>query len=119
MADFRQILDECSESMRAVVSEAVGSGAELFKKSLRSKTPASRTKTRRYTTSIHRKGDLRAVAGVIFPANSRYETSGTDTRQRVEQVYREESKAILEHIASQIGSAVGNQPSTKIEIRKG
>jgi hypothetical protein len=113
------LLTDLMQKMLAVTSDAVGSGAKQFERVLRSRTPSNRTKTRRYTTSIHRKGELRAVAGVIFPANSRYETSGTDTRKRVERVYREESKAILEHIASQISSAVENQPSTKIEIRKG
>ena len=119
MVEFRQILDDLTETMNEAAAEAVGSGARLFEKVLRSRTPANRTKTRRYTTSIHRPGELKAVAGVIFPANSRYETSGTDTRKRVERVYREDSKLILEHIASKMSSAVENQPSTKIEIRKG
>jgi len=108
------LLTDMMQQMLAATSEAVGSGARLFEKILR-----SRTKTRRYTTSIHRKGELQAVAGVIFPANSRYETSGTDTRKRVERVYREDSKLILEHIASQMSSAAANQPSKRIEIRKG
>lgn len=107
------------QQMLAATSEAVGSGARLFEKVLRARTPSTRTKTRRYTTSIHRKGELKAVAGVIFPANSRYETSGTDTRKRVERVYREDSKVILEHIASQMSSAVESQPFKTIEIRKG
>mgnify|MGYP003421728564 FL=1 len=113
------LLTDMMQQMLAATSEAVGSGARLFEKILRSHTPSTRTKTRRYTTSIHRKGELQAVAGVIFPTNSQYETSGTDTRKRVERVYREDSKLILEHIASQMTSAVENQPSTKIEIRKG
>lgn len=113
------LLTDMMQQMLSATSEAVGSGARLFEKMLRSRTPSTRTKTRRYTTSIHRKGELQAVAGVIFPTNSQYETSGTDTRKRVERVYREDSKLILEHIASQMSSAVENQPSTKIEIRKG
>lgn len=105
--------------MLTATSEAVGSGARLFEKVLRSRTPSTRTKTRRYTTSIHRKGELKAVAGVIFPANLRYETAGTDTRERVERVYREDSKRILEHIANQMTLAVESQSLKTIEIRKG
>jgi hypothetical protein len=113
------LLTDLMQKMLAVTSDAVGSGAKQFEKVLRSRTPSTRTKTRRYTTSIHRKGELRAVAGVIFPANSRYETAGTDTQKRVERVYREESKAILEHIETQIATAVSSQQITRIEIRKG
>jgi len=105
--------------MLAVTSDAVGSGAKQFERVLRSRTPSNRTKTRRHTTSIHRKGELKAVAGVIFPANSRYETAGTDTRKRVERVYREDSETILKHIEQQLMEAVTSQPSTRIEIRKG
>lgn len=113
------LLTDMMQQMLVATSEAVGSGARLFEKVLRARTPSTKTKTRRYTTSIHRKGELQAVAGVIFPANSRYETSGTDTRKRVERVYREDSERILEHIASQMSSAAANQPSKRIEIRKG
>ena len=113
------LLTDLMQQMLAVTSEAVGSGARLFEKVLRSRTPSTRTKTRRYTTSIHRKGELRAVAGVIFPANSRYETAGTDTRKRVERVYREDSKMVLDHIANQMSLAALNQPARRIEIRKG
>lgn len=113
------LLTDMMQQMLTATSEAVGSGARLFEKVLRARTPSIRTKTRRYTTSIHRKGELKAVAGVIFPANSRYETSGTDTRKRVERVYREDSKLILEHIANQMTLAADRQPLKTIEIRKG
>lgn len=113
------ILSGAASRLVASLAESVGSGARLFEATLKSKTPRNRVKTRRYTTSIHRKGELQAVAGVIFPSGSRFRSEGTKTRSIVDAVYRADGQKILDHIASQMMLAVEQQPLNIIEIRKG
>lgn len=112
------LLYEVQNQIVSALSGSIGSGAVEFKRLLRSKTPVNRRKTRRYTTSIHRLGELSAVAGVVFPADSRFETDGTRTRKIVERVYREDSATVLAHIADQLKQAIEQQPIKTIEIRK-
>ena len=113
------ILAAAERHVLAALSEAIGSGARKFETTLRAKTPVNRRKTRRYTTSVHRRGELKAVAGVIFPSGSRFNTDGTKTEQIVERVYQSDGQKILDHIEKQMSAAVGQQASRKIEIRKG
>jgi hypothetical protein len=113
------ILSGAASRLVASLAESVGSGARLFEATLKSKTPRNRVKTRRYTTSIHRKGELQAVAGVIFPSGSRFRSEGTVTRSIVDRVYESDGQKILDHIASQMVAAIDQQSLKTIEIGKG
>lgn len=119
MAGVNSILETAKSRLLDAVSKSVGDAAKTMSLRIKARTPINRRKTRRHTTHIHRRGELSAVAGVIFPSNSRYETEGTKTREIVERSFREESESILRQIANQLTAAASQQPLTVSEIRKG
>lgn len=113
------LIGVAAAAIRVAAADAVREGAMSFAARLRAKTPISRRKTRRHTKAIHRKGELTAAAGVVFPANSRYETSGTKTREIVKQVYESDGQQIVDEIANQLRASIENQPLTTVRIGKG
>jgi len=119
VASSKLILEAAKIAMEVAAAVAVKKGAEMFAARVRARTPSNRKKTRRHTVSLHRDGEQDAVAGVIFPPNSRYETSGTVTRAIVDRAYREDSQIILQQMEAQIAEALAGQQVTQIEIRKG